>query len=817
MSRFNLTQKKSVAKVVLIGLFTGLLTSVSVPVASSHGALDTNNIAASEGTSGASLFVATKLATTAVSHSGVSSSSGHADARSVGLFLKDTSSGTAQTATVVAGGVLSLYAQAATTVAVSATPGTNAGAGTVATATAYGSNSGVTSTFSTGATAVAFTGITSATPVALLYTAPTTAGTVTLQLYRRNITAAATPSHTNPLLGTQGAVITVHVVLATKLSTTHLGAGSSTNLTAASGSVNSSLLVATASNTGGVSAAATATNIYNEDSTDAARSVGLLYKDSTMGTAQTATVLASGVLSLYAPITTTVAFSASAGTFGTSIAQNTATITYGDPSNKALVELTSANYSAALAAGATAVAALWTAPSTAGTYTVSLYKHNGSTAVPTLANPALGTLAASITVTVVAASAGGSYSAVNSACVTKIDTTTSTLTSADSTSSSVAAGAQWYIGFLLNDAYGADLPLGSLIATATNGATVNLGADGGALAAGTGTTAVATDKGESDIVRVDAKTTGVPQTTTVTISHNGVTVCTKTLTFRGYAASMVVSNVATVDLGGAETNDVWLGEGQTGGLGSFATSQTTARKGHYYMQLLDSAGNVVIPATTDTFAIDSATITTTVTNAGSTYAAATNPFATSTTSTSAASKTVGTFTCGPVAGSSSIKVVHTSAATGTKVTSPAFTARCADDPYSFSASWDKATYTAGDVATLTLTFKDSKGNAANSLDAPGAHTITAPLLTNVSTTGSATKLTDANGVIKYTYTVGVTAGSYVAIIDFSGLDQKETASYKIVSASQDIEFSEVLKSVIALIASINKQIQALQKLILKRK
>jgi hypothetical protein len=381
----------------------------------------------------------------------------------------------------------------------------------------------------------------------------------------------------------------------------------------------------------------------------------------------------------------------------------------------------------------------------------------------------------------------------------------------------VAAGDQWYIGFLLNDAYGADLASGSLIATATNGALVNLGADGSALAAGSGTTAVASDKGESDIVRVDAKTAGTPQTTTVTISHNGTVVCTKTLTFRGYAASMEVSNVATVDLNGSDTNTKWLGEAAAdGGIGLFATSQTTAREGHFYMVLKDSAGNIVTPSTSDTFAIDSATITTTVTNAVSTYAAATNPFATSTTSTSAASKTVGKFTCGPVAGSSSIKMVHTSAATGTKVTSPAFTARCADDPYSFSASWDKATYTAGDIATLTLTFKDSKGNASNSLDAPGAHTIIAPQLTNVSTTGSAVKLTNAGGVITYTYTVGTTAGSYSAIIDFSGLDQKETASYKIVTGGDTTTNADILKSIVALIASINKQIQALQKLILKR-
>ena len=45
---------------------------------------------------------------------------------------------------------------------------------------------------------------------------------------------------------------------------------------------------------------------------------------------------------------------------------------------------------------------------------------------------------------------------------------------------------------------------------------------------------------------------------------------------------------------------------------------------------------------------------------------------------------------------------------------------------------------------------------------------------------------------------------------------KQTVTYKVSSGTDDVEFTEVLKSVIALIASINKQIQALQKLILKR-
>jgi len=616
------------------------------------------------------------------------------------------------------------------------------------------------------------------------------------------------------LIASSAVFASMLTVASAPVASANLAVGGTANAEAVAAATDAALYVATKANTSGSYAMAATATIAGAN--DAPLSVGLVYHNETSSTAQTATMLTGGVLSLYAPVTTNTAFVATAGTFaGLAGGDPGATsVAYADPARAAIWSINATGGSAALAA-ATAVAVRWTAPSSAGTYALYTYKQTNPYGT-FMTSPTGGTLTAAITVTVVAASAGGTYSAVNSACVTKSSVTASALTSADSTSSTVAAGAQWYIGFLLNDAYGADLAAGSLIATATDGATVNLGTDGSALAAGAGTTAVANDKGESDIVRVDAKTVGVPQTTTITISHNGVTVCTKTLKFRGYAASMVVSNVATVDLGNSDANDNWLGEGATGGLGLFATSQTTARLGHYYMQLLDTAGNVVLPATSDTFAIDSATITTTVTNAGSTYAAATNPYATSTTSTSAASKTVGTFTCGPVAGSSSIKMVHTSAATGTKVTSPAFTARCADDPYSFAASWDKATYTAGDVATLTLTFKDSKGNAANSLDPAGAHTITAPLLTNVSTTGSATKLTDANGVIKYTYTVGVTAGSYAAIIDFSGLDQKETASYKIVTGGDTTTNADILKSIVALIASINKQIQALQKLILRR-
>jgi len=61
-----------------------------------------------------------------------------------------------------------------------------------------------------------------------------------------------------------------------------------------------------------------------------------------------------------------------------------------------------------------------------------------------------------------------------------------------------------------------------------------------------------------------------------------------------------------------------------------------------------------------------------------------------------------------------------------------------------------------------------------------------------------------------------TAGSFNAVVNLGGSTTKSvTVAYKVAAAS-GVTNEEVLKSIVALIASINKQIQALQKLILKR-
>jgi len=593
----------------------------------------------------------------------------------------------------------------------------------------------------------------------------------------------------------------------------HVAAGQANPVLLGSGDLD--LFVATAENTGGAAVVSPMALAGVAAVVTSARSTRLLSKDTSTGTAQSATMLTGGTLSLYANATTSTAFSATSGSFssatGSSFAGLIGNPTYGDPATKTMITLTG---SADMAASAIAV--LWTAPTTAGTYTISKYSAVNA-AAPTLATPSNGTLTSQITVTVVAASSGGAYSAVYSACYIKTAVTGAVnlgTNTADSTSSTVVSGAQWYIGIALNDGYAANLSNGNLVATATNGGILNITStgDGSALSAGTGSTVVAYGTGEQAMVRIDQPTAGAPLTTTVTVSYNGTTVCTKTVTITGAAAAVNISKIATGDLSSTTTNASWLGD-------TFPNGTASGRNGHYYVQLKDSAGNTVMPASSAEFSMDPATATTTVT-----ALAVNSSVATSTSSTTTYSSSVGTFTCGPVAGSSAVKLRHTAAATGVTIVSAPFTARCADNPYTYSASMDKASYTQGEIGTLTVQFLDSKGNKANSVIAVGAATFVLPMLTLVTATGSATAITNADGEIKYTFTVGtssgMTAGTFSGIVDFTALTDvaatKATPTYKLSTGGDTTTNADVLKSIVALIASINKQIQALQKLILKR-
>jgi hypothetical protein len=376
----------------------------------------------------------------------------------------------------------------------------------------------------------------------------------------------------------------------------------------------------------------------------------------------------------------------------------------------------------------------------------------------------------------------------------------------------VKNGDQWSIDFDLNDAYAADLDSGNLVVTATNGALVNLGTAGTTPVAGTAATDVEFGSASSRTVRIDQPTAGAPLTTTVTITYNGTTVCTKTVTIRGKVAKIAVAHVGTQDLSGTGGSVQWIYE-QIG----------LSSAGMFTVLATDSVGNIVATDGLGTFSADAATLTTTV-------QAVTFPtLSTSTSSTSTGRYTLGSFQCAATAGSSSIKIKFTTTSTGEAITSDAFTARCADNPDTYTVSLDKASYKQGDIATATVQFLDSKGNKANSVTAVGANSWVLPYFSPVTFSGtlaagaSATAVTKADGSVTYTFSVGASevavTGSYAGVItyDVPANGVKQTVQYSLIKGTDDVAFSEVLKSVIALIASINKQIQALQKLILSNR
>ena len=590
-------------------------------------------------------------------------------------------------------------------------------------------------------------------------------------------------------------------------SATHYNVNATNNTDAANGTVNGSMMTASINST-------TTTGIITGNvAGTAARSKGLLYKDTSSGTAQTAVVLAGGVLSLYAEVTTAAAFSATGGSFSGATTGTASTATQYNSTNTYVVLQK-------LDGGVDYAAALWTAPTTVGTYTVSLstgFVAVGATSVVPTTSLTPPTLSGSMLVSVVAASSGGAFVASNSTCTVRMtgDAVAFDGTAKIDTTDIFEDGQPVYIAYDLNDAYAADLVTGNITVTATNGALVNVADSAATLLAGTSSTDVYASDGTSESVRIDQPTAGAPLTTTVTVSYNGTPVCTKTVSIRGAVAKLTVANIATQKTSAA-----------VGANGSQWMYQKTGvyTAGQFTVVATDSAGNVVsTDSTLGTYAANSGTGVVVPAIAVDTRSSSAN-------ASSVLAYNFGSFGCGPNAGQSTVTIKFTTTGTGKTVVSDPFTARCAGDASTYTVSLDKASYTQGEIAKATVKFLDSKGNKANNMTAVGANSWVLPYMgavdsTITATTGaSATSVTDGNGEVVYTFTVGSSAsavavsGTYTGVIEFSApaLGVKSTPTYKISTGGDTTTNADVLKSIVALIASINKQIQALQKLILKR-
>jgi len=410
------------------------------------------------------------------------------------------------------------------------------------------------------------------------------------------------------------------------------------------------------------------------------------------------------------------------------------------------------------------------------------------------------------TITVVASCAGDAYSASKSyfRAVATASVTAGLVTTNvdDSGTTDVATAGVSYIAMALNDAYGANLATaGALVATATNGALVNIGVD----AAGSTSTGVKATVASDEYIRVDTPTAGTPVSTTVTVTFNGTVVGTKTIKLRGYGKSIAVTDVTV------------------GKSGIAYTGTSTAGAGSFLYQWKDANGDVVpggtVAATTSTG------LTTLITAAvggagvsvGDTVArAAVSP----TTTTGTTSYGDGKYTCtgSTKSGSASIVVAGYNANLDL-VSSAPFTATCGGVLDTWTISTDKASYATGDIGTLTVTGKDANGAMVTDI------ATLAGITGNVTIGGGASFVTTpvsadtfTKGVKTYKFLVGNTEGSYGASVTITGATDitAKTLQYKVASGTATVSNADVLKSIVALIASINKQIQALQKLILKR-
>jgi hypothetical protein len=527
------------------------------------------------------------------------------------------------------------------------------------------------------------------------------------------------------------------------------------------------------------------------------RSLGLLANSTTQAAASsvpgTATILSNGEIVFYYTGLTQDAASTFVVSGGT-ITKQAVTATTGITSlNGFKTQLVAADITVPL------VAAIGVTPNAGVTsFTVSVYDAAATAiAVATDAGDAgiqlaaiqagttsKGTLTGTYIVSVVAAASAGTFSPSKSffAGVTAAVTGAHATNVDDAFSLQAANGAEAKIAFSLKDALGLSMPITTVItASATNGAVVAF-----ATTAQLGASVTSTYGGTFGNIFVAQGTAYAAIDTVVTLSVNGVVYSSKPVALQGDVTKITLSDNV---------------------VGKLAQNTGNA----YFTTATDALGHKIGGILTS---IDATQFNTSVTTAAA---------ATTTANTGAATSAL--FTCGTVAGKTNFKVTFTNPTSLVKVTSNALDLLCGGTPYTWSASLDKASYVPGDIATLTVTAKDITGAVVNDVDTMGASiTVTGSQLTPVVT--PVTGDTFTSGVKKYTFLVGPTSGSYNAVVSIpfwtgganssSAAQTAQTVKYAVASDGS-VSNADVLKSIVALIASINKQIQALQKLILARR
>jgi len=450
---------------------------------------------------------------------------------------------------------------------------------------------------------------------------------------------------------------------------------------------------------------------------------------------------------------------------------------------------------AAYQAAASSTAIAVTAKPTSAGRNMVISTYTGTTAA--LASSST-TAIETLTITVVASGVSGVANA--GASYLQIVNTTSTLTATSNTDATyaniVAAGGVGIASYSIRDALTINLPSTTVIqATVKSGACV-VATSSAFSPAGT---SIVTAAQAGQIYVAQADSTNTPAAVcTVDISADGALIGTKTFTFQGPVAKLVVTGLAR---GKTSTANTSMG---------YITAQDSAGNSIGNVAL---TGELVSPASADS-SIVTAVLGVTTAVGSATVNGGTSPASTPV--------TIG-WTCSSTS-STGVKIKYkASNGIGGYIYSDDIVATCAGNPATYTASLDKASYLPGDIATLTITAKDSKGNLTNdaaTLSSGSTISITGSNLTAVTTPLSTDTFSGGSKTVKFT--VGATSGAYNLIVDlplWNSTTYSQTAisvPYKI-TASSGVTNEQVLQSIVALIASINKQIQALQALILKKR
>jgi len=526
-----------------------------------------------------------------------------------------------------------------------------------------------------------------------------------------------------------------------------------------------------------------------------AASVGVLAHNGGIGTTQTATMLNTGSMVLYV---------------GTPSATGSIVVSGGKLSGATgSVSSVSASQEVLITGTASSVGVVFT-PNSGVTSALASYYYANGTSTPSASSPTNGTLAGQISITVTTTSKSGVLSVADSYAKAS-STTTGAVSSAIASSADAvttfANGGSAFIGYSLYDGYAAAYTANVVEASATNGVIAAYNATPGTTSTSNAVT-TSSQKGEF-VFTQGAANTNKPVTSVVTIKADGVVVATKTLTWTGDVAKITVSDVLISDLGTAATTTTGLNS-----QGKYSNIRAGAS-----FKLYDSAGNWINEPSSYAVAPDSATYDSVVS-------------AVAVTASSATSETKGlvTWTCttSSTGGTKNVSIYTYNAAM--QKISASFDARCAGDIDTFKVSTDKSTYAPGEIISVTITGYDVKGNLANDRHYIGTGLSSSTTSNNtvasgafatggeVAAPGNYDALTD--GKITYKYVATQTEGTYTISVtvpvNASG-QGATTVPVTIKSTSGAISNTEVLAAIVKLIASINKQISALQKLITKKK